>query len=389
MKPDRCIYYLWFILLGFILGMAFCSGCSSSQKKTDINWSPITSRLKGKLLHADSSLASGFRDVMMFHDTLIARQTGNYLMKACCITEDSIRNIGEFVIPGSGTYEMINPGFYWNNQKNILTIYDLTSGPNKIISLSTLPVSNIFDKTKWNISQFTDFIVNKEPVTPILATYMEGNKFIAAPVLNSGKLFALIDNNANRIEFLDFNYPEDGCQITAPDIRPIAYTGFLLKHPVENKFVYSPFANRYILIARYENGEMEEIASPYKSYPKYSLAKNGINILFDGKSYIGPTCIYPTCNYIYILMNNRTYDDIKADKLTNGYDFSYCNTIYVFDWKGAPVRKYLLDRQINSIWVDENDRHLYASTQDMDNKDQNTIYIRYNIPQMMVTGNTN
>lgn len=60
-----------------------------------------------------------------------------------------------------------------------------------------------------------------------------------------------------------------------------------------------------------------------------------------------------TENYIYAPFNGISFKDkIEAYKRGEELDDG-CKTIYVFDLKGKPVRKYMLDRLVHGIHVDE------------------------------------
>lgn len=78
-------------------------------------------------------------------------------------------------------------------------------------------------------------------------------------------------------------------------------------------------------------------------------------------------------------MNDMTNEDWNNDKLTDGFDATYSNEIYVFDWDGNPVKKYIIDHRSRNFWVDENDQAIYATTEDLENPDRGTVFLRYSL----------
>lgn len=359
-------------------GLLILWGCSK-KNSTDIDWTSVTTQLKARELKTDSSLFIGLDNPIMYKNKVVGEQRNSKLLRFCQITDDSIRCFEEFLNIGNGPYEVKMPRFYWNFKEQLLIICDYANRENKIIYIPTGNFSNISDVNTWEVSKFTPFKINNNVIAPHSLACLEKGKFIAIPVFYADRMFAYIDNVNDTIKLLNFDYPDDKCGITSSKIRPFAYTGWFKKHPYENKFVHFTSLNRYMLIAEYKNGEIKEIASPYKMYPQYTLEEDGRNIRRNKECYLGARKVYPTANHIYILMNDMTVDDSRNGKLTDGYSTSYCNEIYVFDWEGKPVRKYLLDHRVQNIWVDENDEAIYATTEDMENLDRGTVFLRYSL----------
>ncbi|MBA7556081.1 hypothetical protein ES705_48779 [subsurface metagenome] len=56
-------------------------------------------------------------------------------------------------------------------------------------------------------------------------------------------------------------------------------------------------------------------------------------------------------NYIYILYSGCLRDE---------ENWSYGQSIYIYDWEGNPVKKIILDRSVYTIGVSEDDSRLYS-----------------------------
>lgn len=77
--------------------------------------------------------------------------------------------------------------------------------------------------------------------------------------------------------------------------------------------------------------------------------------------------------YIYALYSGKNMDVSSIDELTKTYLTKY---IYVFDWKGNPVKRYELDQEVRSIAKDINNEVLYAASYEGE-----PHLIKYNLDQ--------
>lgn len=358
------------------LSIALCAGCTRKDA-SQVDWQALTTPAKAEVLNADTSLYTGIDNPIMHHNIIIGEQRNSKSFKICQLSDDSIRSVGEFLSIGKGPYEMLYPRLQWNFKENYLFLCDYFGGQNKIIYIPTGNIDRVPDVDTWEVSEFTSLKIKDKPIYPDQLKCIEKDIFISNTAYNSDKMYTLVDNIHGETRSIDFDYPDDGSEIPQMTARNMAYFGLFQKHPYENKFVFFSLINRYMLITEYKNGEMKEIASPYKIYPKYHMAKDGQNILPDKECYLGAINVYPTSRYIYVLMNEATWNDERNKQKQNGYGPHHSNEVYVFNWKGEPVRKYLLDYQVDNIWVDENDQNLYASTQDMEKVEKGTIFLRY------------
>lgn len=69
-------------------------------------------------------------------------------------------------------------------------------------------------------------------------------------------------------------------------------------------------------------------------------------------------------NYIYTLYSGKSMNVNSMKELTNTFLSNY---VYVFDWKGRPVKKYKLNEEVRSITIDQKNNVLYAASYKNDN----------------------
>ena len=98
--------------------------------------------------------------------------------------------------------------------------------------------------------------------------------------------------------------------------------------------------------------------------PKFKKASNGNGI---PSGIMGFSDVKVTDNYIYAVFQGRKFKDIKAAYQRGEKPESGGRYIYVFDLQGTPVKKYILDRPIYGIDINEQTNTITATEVDSDN----------------------
>jgi hypothetical protein len=91
--------------------------------------------------------------------------------------------------------------------------------------------------------------------------------------------------------------------------------------------------------------------------------KAGVNIsnIIEGGHFIGLSI---SDKYIYALYSLKDKDASVQDKFRG-------NTIFVFDWEGKPIKKFVMDCDVKAIEVSDDEKRIYAI---FDNPDPEIIY---------------
>jgi hypothetical protein len=125
---------------------------------------------------------------------------------------------------------------------------------------------------------------------------------------------------------------------------------------------YNP--RRGVLAAATQLGEVLEIYNFNDSTHYVVMGPNGEPAFREKNGYaipdgiMGFSDIQITDKYIYTVFHGRRFKDMPTDpkQFVDGGEY-----IYVFDLKGNPVRKYILDRHVNGLFVDEAAQTIYAT----------------------------
>jgi len=84
---------------------------------------------------------------------------------------------------------------------------------------------------------------------------------------------------------------------------------------------------------------------------------NSISAAIDRNSKTKFIDSYCTQDYIYLLYSNKVIGN-------NTYNAYLAKTVLVFDWDGNPVKLLNLDMDVSNIAIHENDRYMYAYSND-------------------------
>lgn len=121
------------------------------------------------------------------------------------------------------------------------------------------------------------------------------------------------------------------------------------------------------------DGNLEKIKTIFTYLPEYLDRTNGdqVRVAVKRSSPMGYLDLFAGDKYIYALYNGRTKEAFK-DR------YFYGNEIHIFDWKGNPVKKIILDKDARALSVDEAGRILYTISYDID-ENEDPKFLVYDI----------
>jgi hypothetical protein len=133
----------------------------------------------------------------------------------------------------------------------------------------------------------------------------------------------------------------------------------LKKHPIENKFVYSVFKSSNIDFIEVSGNKIKIIKSLRLKNPLFTiddLGNDAYSISYkESECVLGYLDIYAGNQFVYAL---HTDDKIRNEK--GEYNPAASDQILVFDWKGNPILKYILDEKVYYISINRDGKELYA-----------------------------
>jgi hypothetical protein len=184
---------------------------------------------------------------------------------------------------------------------------------------------------------------------------------------NSSERFLVFNINNNEV-YPQGKDPEDKNQQNNTIKKRLsdAYQGDLKYNYSNNKMVFASMNSEMFEIYKLNNLNLTLEKSYYTSLPSYSLKETS-----DGAQYVsmqitgGHTLSLAISNQlIYMLLS-------KKGQEVSFYEMFKSNLILVFDWDGKPVKKFLLDCEVNEIEISTDEKRIYAIR---DNPDPEVIY---------------
>lgn len=146
---------------------------------------------------------------------------------------------------------------------------------------------------------------------------------------------------------------------------PLVEQAFFYNHPNKSMCVYFESKSAAMGLVEYENGKIElNEKSWWKSEEKEVVSENIRKTVPSMNPKNGFITSAVTSKYIYTLYSGKILKGRDPEALM---DFFTSDMIYVFDWKGNPIKKYKLDRKVRSIAIDDKDEVLYAGSFESEN----------------------
>jgi len=187
---------------------------------------------------------------------------------------------------------------------------------------------------------------------------VEKSYFIGAGLYNSKYQYVLFNLKG---EVLDSAQEVFNSKESYNDIyKFLSNQGILKNHPTENKFVYSVSRSSNIDFLDVSNEKIHLIKSYRLDNPQFKpqeLGNQSYSVNYDPHSVIGFLDIFPGKNYVYTLYSDKSVIDNKSYS---------SNIVLVFDWEGNPIVKYILNKEVYYIGVDEDRKKFYTIQKDDD-----------------------
>lgn len=244
-------------------------------------------------------------------------------------------------------------------------------GPNEVLYPGQITQINnkkfeIYDRVrKCILTYHIDSLIKNKRALPIKKINLNDNnpfysqitkirdKYIAIGIIPVGA-YELLDNNLAKIGSISM-YPENS-EHKSRNILHMAFQGMVLANDSLNKVVWSGYKSPMFEIITLHNNHHYEIKKFYHSLPKYKEEFNdngGFGIYMTSDNKHGYRDMKITKEYIYLLYSGRT---IKK----NPENYHFAKHIFVFDWKGNPIKHFELDHSTLSFAVTPDNKYIYT-----------------------------
>ncbi|MDR1369654.1 MAG: TolB-like 6-bladed beta-propeller domain-containing protein [Dysgonamonadaceae bacterium] len=315
---------------------------SSCTKNNQVVWDDKTVSLKGQVLDGPILDLYFPRDIIMIDSLIIVGDINqSELYHRYLIRDNSFEILPGFGKQGEGPGEFFMPlSLHYANKK--LSIFNR--------GLLRYQVLNNHCLMSLTVNSCIETKVIKDAFAFNELIELDDNVFMGTGTFNTG-MFAFYSNNS--ILNTDVSYPDDKLN-TTNEQKGMVYQGFLAKQPNGKKVVYAGFYGQILEIFNVENQNIRRIFSDIADFPSYKPGMKSIDYLeanYTDDNKIGYFMTAVTDKSIYALYCGKTHKDDRLD---------YANIIFVFDWNGNRMKKYLLDKDLSCICVNNDESKIYG-----------------------------
>ena len=242
------------------------------------------------------------------------------------------------------------------NYQHLKSTFKKGQGPNEYISINNIQILNdtLYAYGIANEVFYTS-VKNNDLNSPIQKIKIDDDfGFLVRGFKTKNKFYFPVFNIENANRMLEFD--KKGNYLSS-------FGEIISKNGINSAptfQAYFPFihGNSDYIVAAAQFGEIIEIYDlnnknqinllGKKGYPEFNVIKN----IAINKGIMGFEDVYITDNYIYALFNGEKVIERTVDQQGGKY-------IYVFDFKGRPLMKLILNRYSTSLFVDSKDSVMY------------------------------
>jgi hypothetical protein len=334
-----------YILL--IVCVLLCSCCENDKKE---NFFSNEHKLYGRTIEIDCLI--GKPTDIVCYDSLILFYD-YYEDKAITVFDTKNEKfVRRFLNTGQGPEDIILPVKLISGKS--LNVFQMQNA-----RLYEYDIKDIVDTTQDQIKTVKKYQFDDRPANIALIQ----NGFVGIGMYDKGR-YKLYDETGKTDRFAG-KYPFRGENMN-PFERFFIYQGALCSNPAGKHFVMGSYYCDNIEFYKIEKGE----ASLIKKYETYDVkGKFEQTIKLDDDCVMAYKGAYGTHQYCYVLYSGEKYGK-RHIRTTGG------TKIIVFDWNGAYIKTFEVDKTIFSFCVDKTNSVLFAITHD---ENEGFLITRYDL----------
>ena len=333
-----------YLLIG-LFSFALFTACSEPPHGT--NFKDYFSKtevvaLKGEtvaLMEGEKPLSYMFN--MTFFDSLIMVNEfpdREYTYKLIDLRDKSVRLFGK---KGEGPNQLLSDAFYFSVDQKDKRLY-------------------LTDQVHYYIHDIDDLKRGQDEPAKKFTIDQQEKRFMGSTVHVDGYIVGSMYHKrfcAYHIE--DGDFIEVGEYPGGPSMA-MANQSFFMNHPTNNMAVYGmtrvpEFGVLTVLQDTIEVNKFSWGDTPLDVHQ----SPVGMGVVDKEGSTYEYTSVAATENYIYFLYSGKTIDESSRETMIKS---GLSNEVFVLDWEGKPVKRYLLDQPTRSIAVDDQAKILYAAS---------------------------
>lgn len=176
---------------------------------------------------------------------------------------------------------------------------------------------------------------------------------------NSGSQYVLFDKNGREFDHSIDTYNAKDASFNR-FTKYLSNQGDFVKHPYLNKFAYSVNYSSNLDFFEIKDSKIKQIKLQRWKNPVLKSVVEGNGTMFSAtpteKTETGYINLCSTSQYVYALHSDKPlYENWRKS-----------TTVFVFDWNGTPIKKYILPQNAYYIAVNENSQKMYAAVKNKD-----------------------
>ncbi len=365
-------------LFFFLFAGAFC-GCHKNEvKKTTARWDGLEHQLTAEPIASDSVILE-FSEITSIGDYLIIGAShADKIFSLYKLQGDSVKYQGSFLNKGRGPAEVMAANLYYLPEYNSVVMVGYNFfGRNIVVPVDK--IENLLDVNTWKIYD-NDITYGHQNIRPIDTSSFILHKFSGQDATEDDCMFATFAvGDTTLTTIAGIVYPKDNVNVEFRERADMYAATQIVKRPGYPQFVNSIQDNHYVKV--FTLNESRQVASQFDLFnelPEYTADVNGNAV--RGKSNKSGLHSDVSKNYIYLSDPKLTNETRSRAREINGYPPGYCKEIYVSDWEGKPVVKYVADVPICYFAVDDNEEYAYVCTYDQETLEEKLV--RFRLPKL-------
>lgn len=242
------------------------------------------------------------------------------------------RGPGEVVHPSSIEYDHSSKtATIYNDNNNLLLKFPIQADSNKRVESTSVNIPIMYGFKVQHIRDSLFLTLSSEPQ----------------------HMYQLISGKKVVNKF--FFFPGDTTQFTPS--KAYAYQGYFVSNHNKTKFLYAGFMSDLTEIYNFNGETMSKISSRSSYVPTYEdvSTNDSRSVVFSRDNRSGFTAVALGDTRIYLLHSGRS-------RISHPDTYYSANEVYVLDWDGHLIRKLILNINVKSICINEDESKLYAIT---------------------------
>ena len=190
-----------------------------------------------------------------------------------------------------------------------------------------------------------------KPLRPFVLHQIDNNRFISTGIFPEESWFCLTDSSYNYLSGVDYLEYDVVSQMERDDVKHTFHVSSVFGvHPDGNKAVCAFCSVAAFSVFQIDKTSLEEKyryvvnRDPGAWSPGSSMGNAAI--AWKPESIRGYQDVCVDNKYIYLLYSGKRVGDKESPSYV-------CKHLLVYDWMGRPIKRYLLETEVSSIWLEE------------------------------------